>query len=77
MDLPARIKRQERLKKRQKLRSIIEAVLAGKFDSKKESLDILSNQNPPRLEYISPTERSSFNSGYMTSNEMLGIPNEG
>lgn len=77
MDFQNKIKRQERLKKRQQLRLIIEAVLTGRFYSGKEQLNTLFTQNPPRLEYISPADRSSYNSGYITSRELIGLPNEG
>lgn len=79
MTLPQKVKnrteRLERLKTRQKVMDIIRAVLSGKFYSAKRPMDELFNQNTPRMEYISPAERGSYNYGYMEGKEMYGTPN--
>jgi hypothetical protein len=67
--------RDKRFERRQKLFHILQAILSGELDSSKAPLSKLFNQRVPRLEYVSPNDRSTYNSRYMELQEMLsGTP---
>ncbi len=87
--LARKLRKRER---RKKLLALIHQVLSGQIDSTQEPIDKLFQmdksfrdmiqagpdalQNGPRPHYISPEERSSYNSGYMLIGEMgAGTPN--
>jgi hypothetical protein len=67
-----RVKRQERLRRREKLWGILKSVLSGQFESNKPPIQFRfdSKTDHPREKYISPKDRSSFNYGWTPVNEM-------
>ena len=69
--------RRERMKRRKKLLSILQAILSGEIDSTKMPVDEYFNMNnTPRMEYVGPKDRSQYNYRYMEVDEMLaGTPN--
>jgi len=69
-------RRERRRFRRKRLKMLLEAIESGKLDSNKETLGLLFNQKVPRQQYVSPGDRSTYNSGYMQIDEMLaGTPN--
>jgi hypothetical protein len=80
--LAQKLRRRDR---RRKLLALIHQILSGEIDSTQGPIDKLFQmdtsfrdmlQNGPRPHYISPEERSSYNSGYMKIDEMnAGTPN--
>lgn len=79
-------KRKRRQNRRKALLQLIDSVLSGKFDSGEEPINNLfekdtparemSPQAAPRPHYVSPRDRSTYNSGYMQVDEMTaGTPN--
>lgn len=69
------INRRRRSDRRQKLFHILELILDGKIDSSKTPLGKIFNQQGPRQSYVSPKDRSTYNYGYMETDEMLaGTP---
>lgn len=75
MDFKEKIERANRLRKRQKLIAIIQAIMAGKINSKKSPQEPIFNGNGTRQIYISPKDRATHNYGYMEADEMMaGTP---
>jgi hypothetical protein len=72
-----RTKRRERMQRRKKLMRILQAILSGEIDSKKVPIDEYFNfTTAPRMQYVSPRDRSQYNYRYMEIDEMLaGTPN--
>ena len=78
-------KKKRKKERRKKLLALIHQILSGQFDSKQEPADDLFQmdtssrdmiQSGPRPHYVSPRDRSSYNSGYMTISEIgAGTPN--
>ena len=90
MNLEEIVENQEQRKRRQKRRKalllLIDSVLSGKINSEQEPINNLfekdtparemSPQAAPRPHYVSPKDRSTYNSGYMQVDEMTaGTPN--
>jgi hypothetical protein len=69
--------RRERMKRRKRLMRILQAILSGEIDSRKAPVDEYFNfETAPRLQYVSPRDRSQYNYRYMNIDEMLaGTPN--
>jgi len=65
-----------RARRKQLLLKLIQQISKGKFDNTPVLLDKLYSNKPPREQYISPRDRSTYNYGYMELDEMgAGTPN--
>jgi hypothetical protein len=65
-------KEEKRRKRQRRLRllAILKLVSEGKIDSAKYPIDeLFAHEVSPRMQYLSPLERSDYNYGYMTSLE--------
>ena len=58
------MERRRRLKRRQRLYTIIQQILDGKIDASKTPLSAIFNQAGPRQTYISPQDRAAYDYGY-------------
>ncbi len=62
--------KRDKRNRRLRLLAILKAISEGKIDSSKYPIDeIFANEVSPRMQYLSPLERSTYNYGFMDSYE--------
>jgi hypothetical protein len=72
-----KVKRRSRMKRRQALMRLLKLIESGTLDTSRHPMGKIFNQMTPRMQYVSPDARSSYNYGFMEIDEMMsGTPYE-
>jgi hypothetical protein len=68
-------RKRSRNARRKRLIAFLKMILSGAVNSKRFPVQRVFEPNSPRREYISPDDRSTYNYGYMETDEMFaGTP---